>query len=54
MIKTQHSLWERNELCIKYEEESYKLRLSVYILLHMPMPCPQKLQLAPPMLTLLI
>ena len=54
MIITQHILQERDQLCIKYEEEVYNLHLSIDMLLHMPMPCPQKLQLAPPMLTLLI
>ena len=32
----------------------YNLHLSVVMLLHMPIPCPQNLQLAPSMLTLLI
>ena len=54
MIITQHTLWERNQLCIKDEEKVYNLCLSVDMLLHMPIPCPQKLQLSPPMLTLLI
>ena len=54
MIIKQHSLREMNQLCIKYEEKFYNLRLSVDMLLHMPMSHPQKLQLAPSMLTLLI
>ena len=54
MIITQHTLQERNQLCIKDEEEVYNLHLSVDMLLHMPMSCPQKLQIAPSMLTLLI
>ena len=34
MIITQHTLWERNQFCIKDEEEVYNLFLSVDLLLH--------------------
>ena len=54
MIITQHTLREMNQLFINNKEEVYNLHLSVDMLLHMPIPCPQNLQLAPPMLTLLI
>ena len=34
MIMTQYALWERNQFCIKYEEEVHKFFLSVDMLLH--------------------
>ena len=48
-----NTLWKRKQLCIKDEEEFYNLFFSVDVILHMPMHYPQKLQLAPSILTLL-
>ena len=39
---------------LNMKNKSYNLLLNVAMLLHMPIPCTQKLQLTPPMLTLLI
>ena len=39
---------------LNMKNKAYNLCLSVVMLLHMPMHCPQKLQLALSMLTLLI
>ena len=42
---------EKERICTKMEKKDYNLHLSVVMLLHMSIPCPQKHQLAPSMLT---
>ena len=52
MIITQHTLRERTNFALIIKKKAYNLQLSVRMLLIMPIPYPQKLQLTPSMVTL--